>query len=64
MDLATRRFVFPAFRQPQQDKNQPLVALKATLVAVFFASETSFSTGTTEVVYNDEDRAVRVLFSD
>lgn len=63
MDLTTRRFVFPAFRQPQQNKNQPLEGLKATVLAVFFASETSFSTETTEFVYHDEDRGVRVLFS-
>lgn len=30
MDFTTRRFVFPAFRQPERNKNQPLVGLQSS----------------------------------
>lgn len=63
MDLTTRRFVFPAFRQPQLNKNQSLVGLKAG----FFSPSSSLTRPVSgreqdEFVYNDEGRWIRVLF--
>lgn len=62
MGLTTRRFVFPAFRQPQQNKNQPLVALKATILAVFAAAETTSGTEAVGFARDAEGCGVWVLF--